>query len=218
MLRRFLYGAEEEETEEETEETESTEESEDTKQLTASELEKITARASDKGSRRALKTLAEELGFKGVGELKEFAKTQKEAEAEKLDEQTKATQEATRSQKEYEAKMAELADKELDLIISQQIVAKGVTDPKRTARIAALVRFDLEDDLSEEEWSEAVTETLQAVTEDMPELFTGAKGKGHGSGDGGAHGESEEEDDDRTAFEKKLRDEAKAKGLVEYTG
>jgi hypothetical protein len=194
MIHRFLYGAA----------------GEDDKKDDGQE------RAADKSKRKALRDLASETGFDNMTDLKEFIDSKKKAEDDALDEQTKALQEAERVKKEYEAQMSDLADERLALRISQAVLAAGVSDPKRSDRISALVRLDLEPDLSEDDWNEAITDSLQSVTEDMPELFKGPAGMG--SGDGGSKGKSKEDGDEQEAFEKQLREEALARGLVQFPG
>ena len=186
------------------------------REISQSELDKMTARAADKAVRKARREMASDMGFENLGNLKEFVEGKQAADEAATDEQTKALQEAERSKKESEAATSALAEKSLNLTISMQVVAAGVADEKKVQRIAALVREDLDSDLLSDEdgWDEAVGSALHDLQEDMPELFIKA---GVGSGDGGAHGKSTEvltEEEKVAASEKVLRDEYEAKGLV----
>lgn len=216
MIRKLfpLWGAEGDDDDPEVEETSTTDES---RSITTSELEQMTARAADKASRKARREIASDLGFDSLVELKEYVSTVKKAEVEAQDEQTKALQEAERSRKEFEAKMADLTEQRLNLLITQKVVGAGVGDPKRSSRIAALVRDDLDPEVFVEEdaWDEAVTAALQAVKADMPELFAKS---GVGSGDGGAHGKSTDETDESAEKEKQLTTHYLNRGMVEYPG
>lgn len=216
MIRKLfpLWGAEGDDDDPEVEETSTTDES---RSITTSELEQMTARAADKASRKARREIASDLGFDSLVELKEYVSTVKKAEVEAQDEQTKALQEAERSRKEFEAKMADLTEQRLNLLITQKVVGAGVGDPKRSSRIAALVRDDLDPEVFVEEdaWDEAVTAALQAVKADMPELFAKS---GVGSGDGGAHGKSTDETDEGAEKEKQLTTHYLNRGMVEYPG
>lgn len=212
MKRLFLlWGNEDGEEEETTEEVEETTE-EETKSITTKELEQMTARAADKATRKAKRELASTLGFDNMAGLTEFITTQKASIDEATDEQTKAVQEAERKSKEFDARMSDIAERELLLSISQAVVGAGVADPKKVQRVSALVRDDLEPDvLDEDDYSGAVGDALQALREDMPELFAKSS---TGSGDGGAHGKSTDDDDDAAAKDKQLIESYEKQGLV----
>ena len=94
-----------------------------TRNMTADEIEKMTARSADRASRKAVKSLAEEFGFEGIGQLKDWVTTQREAETDALDEQEKATQDAVRSKKEYEAQKSDLVSDRLDIAVEKQVLA-----------------------------------------------------------------------------------------------
>lgn len=186
----------------------------ETRVITTDELEAMTARSADRATRKAKKELASSLGFESLTELNEYVSAQKKAEEAAQDEQTKALQEAERAKKEYEAQISNLADQRLALSIDRAVIGAGIGDPKRAARIAALVRDDLESDVLEDEegWEEAITAALQAVKADMPEMFAKS---GFGSGDGGSKGKSTD-DDDGAEKEKQLVGHYQQKGMVEY--
>ncbi len=221
MIRRLfpLWGAEDDGEDDGGEGGESTptpEEKPEVREISQSELDKMTARAADKAVRKARREFASDMGFENLGNLKEFVEGKQAADDAATDEQTKALQEAERSKKESAAAMSALADKSLNLTISMQVVAAGVADQKKVQRIAALVRDDLDSDLLSDEdgWDEAVGSALHDLKEDMPELFIKA---GVGSGDGGAHGKSTEElteEEKEAASQKQLVEEYEAKGLI----
>lgn len=217
MIRKlfFLWGAaEDEDGDDDSSKTPAEESPPSTRELTKEEMSAMTAQAADKASRKTRREIAADLGFDSMKELKVFVDSQKEAAQSALDEQTVALQEAERTKKEYEAAMSSLASQRLSLLISQQVVAAGVADSVKTKRIAALIRDDLDPDVLEDEeaWEASVTDALQSVQDDMPELF--AKAGGVGSGDGGAHGKSTEDKDPAAEKRKQLRDEFEKKGLI----
>ena len=187
-----------------------------TRNMTAEEIEKMTARSADRASRKALKTLAEDFGFEGTGQMKDWVTSQREAETDALDDQEKATQDAERSKKEYDALKSDLTSDRLGIAVEKQVLAAQVSEPKKVSRIAALVRMDLDPDIlnSESDWEEAITEALSSVKDDTPELF--AVSKGFGSGDGGAQGDSTKDEDKEAAATKKLEDEFTSRGLIQY--
>jgi hypothetical protein len=158
------------------------------------------------------------MGFDSMKDLQSFVDTRKEAETDALDEQTKALQDAERSKKEYEAQLSDLSGERLKLKISQQVITAGVADEAKARRIAALVRDDLDSEVLDDtdNWDQAITDALQSVQDDMPELFIKA---GVGSGDGGAHGDSDKkltDEEKAAASEKVLIDEYEAKGLIHH--
>lgn len=207
-----MYGAEGEEAEEEKVEGEVSEEEEpETRELTAKEVEAMLARASGRGERRAIKRLAKELGFGGVGEMKEFVASQKEAaDAAKSDEQ-KRLEAADKKSARAEAEAGKLQDDRLMVAVERAIVREGVTEQKKLDRLATLVWAELDDELEEEEWPDAITEAVSTIKADMEEMFTGRKPSG--SGDGGAEGPSKPQgEQDRE--EKQWEEEYRRKGLV----
>lgn len=185
----------------------------ETRTITTKDLEAMTARAADKATRKAKRELASTLGFDNAAGLQEFVETQKAAQDEATDEQTKVLQEAERSKKEYEAGKSDLSEQKLQLSISMAVVSAGLSDPKKVQRVAALVRDDLDEDvLDEDDWSGAVAEALKELQGDMPELFVKS---GHGSGDGGAQGGSTQTDEEKAAAEEKqLIESYEKQGLV----
>lgn len=213
-----LFGAEDEpETEEAGSEEEESEESTETRQVTAKELETMTARAADKASRKSKRDLAVEYGFENFGAFKEFIDSSKQAQESAQTEQERKLAEAEKSQKDYEAKARDLARKELNLQVSTAVVGAGVSDKKRIDRIAALVQMGLDPEILEDEdaWDEAITASLQEVKTDMPELFS--KAGSAGSGDGGARGGSAPKTDEEAEAQKALQDKYLKRGLVVYS-
>lgn len=187
----------------------STEES--TRTLTSAELEAMTARAASRGSRKAVKTLRDELGFESVDEMKAFIQAKREAEQEALSDQEKATKAAEAKALEAEAEKNAASALRRSVLIERQIVRAGVTDEKKTERIATLVHAELDPDLDSDEWNEAMVTAVASLEKDMPELFAGKRPAG--SGDGGAQGESIHETDDDADREKALIAEYAARGL-----
>lgn len=218
MIRKLflLWGAEDDGSDDDdTGKPDSSDSAPSTREVTEKDLEDMMARAADKAARKARREIASDLGFESIGSLKDFVGSKKQAEDDAQDEQTKALQEAERTKKEFEAAMADLVDQRLSLQVSQAVMTAGVSDPAKAKRIAALVRDDLDDDLSDEEtWDGSITEALQSVQADMPELFAKPP---VGSGDGGAHGDSTKDDDPEAAREKQLVDEYASKGFIEHT-
>ncbi len=188
-----------------------------TKELTAEEIEKMTARAADRSARKARKNLAEELGFDDLNTFKDWVTSQREAEKEAMDEQSRAIQEAEEAKREADALRNNLVSDRLDLAVQRHVIASGVTEEKKLQRVTALVRLDLDPDIvnDEETWDEAITEALTAVKEDTPELF-GASSQSYGSGDGGARGGSVKEEDKEAENRKKLEKEFADRGLIPY--
>lgn len=222
MIRKYLFpfwGAEEE-GEEEEEATPPTPPEPPTRELTAEEIEKMTARAADRSARKARKDLATELGFEDYSKFQTWVKAQRDAEKEALDDKDRAIQEAKDAKAAAEALLNNLASERLDLAIQRQVLGAGVSDAKKVQRVAALVRLDLDADLinDEEAWEEAVTEALTSVKEDAPELFGVPGPQGHGSGDGGARGRSTSEPDTEAERIKKLEKEFADRGLIAYDG
>lgn len=216
MIRKlFLIGAEDDEEVTEESEEKSPETKDTSRTLTSDELEQMTARAADKAKRKQLRDLASEFGFSNAAELKAFVESKKTADQDALDEQTKAVQEAERTRKEYEAKQSVLVERELELAITRQVIAAGVSDSKRIDRITALIKLDLDPELIEDEesWDETIAATLTAARTDVPELFGKAS---QGSGDGGARGPSTEDTDEAATREKQLRDEYTNAGFIPY--
>lgn len=211
-----LWGADgSDEGEEGSEGEESGEESKEdsTRTLTSKELESMTARAASRGSRKAVKTLRDELGFESVDELKAFIASQRKAEEEALSDQEKATKAAEARTLEADAEKLAAGALRRSVQIERQIVRAGVTDEKKTERIATLVQAELDSDLTPEEWDEALATSVGSLQKDMPELFAGAK-RPAGNGDGGATGESQLDPDDEAEREKVLIDEYAKRGLT----
>ncbi len=213
----FLQGAEDEPEVDETDETPETEESPETREVTAKELESMTARAAERASRKRQKELASEYGFDSWGKFKEWIETQQQAQQEAQSEQERQLAEAEKTRKDYEAKAAELARKNLELQVQTAVVGAGITDKKRIDRIAALVQMGLDPDILEEEdaWEQAITSALQEVRDDVPELFAKAGGS-PGSGDGGAHGPSTPPGNEEAERQKQIEDRYRSRGLVSY--
>lgn len=189
-----------------------------TKELTAEEIEKMTARAADRSARKARKNLAEELGFEDLNTFKDWVTTQREAEKEAMDEKDRAIKEAEEAQREAEALRNNLVSDRLDLAVQRHVIASGVSDEKKLQRVTALVRLDLDPDIvnDEEGWDEAITDALTAVKEDTPELFGDPGQKGYGSGDGGARGPSDKDEDKEAEKRKELEQEFADRGLIPY--
>lgn len=218
MIRKYLllWGAEDDDTGDGEDPPEIVTEP-STKELTAEEIEKMTARAADRSARKARKSLAEELGFEDLNTFKDWVTSQREAEKEALDDQSRAIQEAEEAKREAEALRNNLVSDRLDLAVQRHVVASGVSDEKKLQRVTALVRLDLDPDIvnDEETWDEAITDALTSVKEDTPELF-GASSQSYGSGDGGARGGSVKEEDKEAENRKKLEQEFADRGLIPY--
>lgn len=212
-----LWGAEDESDDQEEKTEETSEETSETREVSASELEKMTARAADKATRKSRKDFAAQHGFESFSQLEEFIKSQKQAQQESLDETEKALQEADRTKKEFEARQSDLRDRELELAISTAIVGAGIAAPERIKRITALVQMDLEPEVKDDQdsWPDAITSALQEVKDDMPELFSAKVGSA-GSGDGGARGKSEQDRDEKAEKEKQLEENYARRGMVLY--
>lgn len=185
--------------------------------LSADEIDAMVARAASRGSRKAMKDLASELGFDSAGSLKEWvAGQQQAAEAQKTEEQ-KVLEQARRASQEAEETKRVLARQRLDLSIERAVLRAGVADEKKSSRIATLVKADIDDeiDLSDEAvWLDAITVALESVKSDAPELFNHRAG--FGSGDGGATGGSATDDDKhlRATQEEEWDKEFASKGWV----
>ena len=182
--------------------------------LTDDELEKITARAADRAGRGAMKALAEELGFDSTSKLKEYVTERKKAqEAAKTAEQ-KAEDARKAATASAETQSAELREDRLMLAIERAVVAEGVGDPKKSKRLAAMLRTELtrEDiDLDDEGgWTSAIEAAVSTVKTDSPEFFRGAK-TDHGGGDVTSGGPSKPDAKPGETFAK----EYEAKGLVQ---
>lgn len=189
-----------------------------TRELTAEEIENMTARAADRASRKARKDLAAEFGFESQSDMKDYLRAKTEADKEAMDEKDRAIAEAEEARREAEALRSNLASDRLDTAVLRHVVSAGVSDEKKLSRITALVRLDLDEDVvnDEESWEEAITEALSSVKEDTPELFGGSGAKGHGSGDGGARGDSTTDPDTDAERDKKYTEQFEGKGLVSY--
>lgn len=219
MIRKYLllWGAEDDDESGEGEEPQIVTEP-STKELTAEEIEKMTARAADRSARKARKSLAEELGFEDLNTFKDWVTAQREAEKEAMDSQSRAIQEAEEAKREAEALRNNLVSDRLDLAVQRLVVASGVSEEKKLQRVAALVRLDLDPDIvnDEDSWDEAITEALTSVKEDAPELFGVSGQSGHGTADGGARGPSTPEPDTEAEYRKKLEKEYADRGFIPY--
>lgn len=180
--------------------------------LTSEEIDKMVARAADRGSRKAVKTLASELGFENVGELKDFVSGRMEAEEAEEDEARKAAAAVDKAKADLAKEKADMAAERLRLSIEREVLRSGVTDEKRAARISTLVRADLDPTLDEEDWAESISDLLGEMKEDTPELF--GKAASHGSGDGGTTGGSDTSDDSAAQQVKAWEQEMAQKGFV----
>lgn len=186
-----------------------------TRSLTTDELEKMTARAADRASRRATKALAEELGFETVGQLKEWASETKEAQEEAKSEDEKAREELARRTAEAEKAQRQLRTQRLSVEIDKAIVRAGVTDEKKLDRLQTLVYAEVAESDDEDAWVSEIEEALDGLKTDMPELFSGKKS--HGSGDGGSRGPAGSDDSDESEEEEEAwRDEYARKGMIEH--
>jgi len=184
---------------------------EESRTLTSAELEAMTARAASRGSRKGVKSLRDELGFESVDEMKAFVEAKRKADLEAQSEEEKATKAAADAVKAAEAEKIAASALRRQLVVERQIVRAGVTDEKKTERIATLLHADLDSDLEPDEYADAVDTAIEGLKADMPELF--ATKKVAGSGDGGARGDSEGETDDDADREKALIAEYAARGL-----
>lgn len=223
MSRKHLFpfwGAEDDDPEEEEGSPPQPSPEPSTRELTAKEIEQMTARAADRSARKARKDLATELGFEDFGKFQTWVQAQQAAEKEALDEKDRAIQEAKEAQAQAEALRNNLASERLDIAVQRQVLAAGVSDEKRMSRVAALVRLDLDPDLinDEDAWDEGIAEALSSVKEDAPELFGTQSPGGPGSGDGGARGRSTVTPDKEADERKKLEKEFADRGLVSYDG
>jgi len=179
--------------------------------LTSKELEAMTAKAASRGGRKATKALRDELGFESVEDMKAFIASKRQAEEQELSDQEKATKAAEATKAEAEAEKLAASALRRSVLIERQIVRAGVTDEKKTERIATLVQAELGSDLDPDEWNEAMKAAVASLEKDMPELFAGKRSAG--SGDGGAKGGSTTETDDEAEREKALIAEYAARGL-----
>ena len=208
-----LYGSEGEEGSEEEAgngEEEGKEKEPETRTLTAAELESVAARAAGRGSRKATKELAKELGFDSVAAMKDFVGAQKKAQDEAKSDDEKAKEETATEAAGLAEDRALVRTERLDLAIQRAIVATGISEQKKLDRIAALIRDELDPDLEPDDWDEGVKVAIETLKEEWPELFTPAK-TDHGSGDGGAGGSSTK--DETEEEEKRWSKEYAAKGL-----
>lgn len=208
-----LYGAEDEETSEEKgSEEEGSEEGEpQARTIPADELEAMLARASGRGERKATKRLAKELGFDSVAAMKDFVAQEKQAADDAKTEEQKRLEEADKRERAAAAEEEKLRDERLMVKIERALVAEGVTEEKRLDRLATLVWSELEDELEEDEWAEAIDTAVTALKTDMAESFTGRKVTG--TGDGGAEGPSTP-GDETTKQEEGWEREYQKKGLT----
>lgn len=188
-----------------------------TKEMTAEEIEKMTARAADRAARKARKNLADELGFENLDAMKGFVSERQAADKDAMDEQARAVADAAEAKKEYQTLQANLVSDRLDIAVQRQVLASGITEDKKVSRVAALIRLALEPDVISEEdtWEEVITDALSSVQEDVPELF-GSQGSGFGSGDGGARGASDKPEDLEAARRERLEKQFASKGLIQY--
>jgi transposase-like protein len=184
--------------------------------LSAEEIDSMVARASSRGSRKAMKDLASELGFDTAGALKEWVSEQREkADAAKSEEQ-RVLEEARAASQDAAQQRRELANERLALRIERAVIRAGVSDPKKSSRIATLVKADInsEIDLDEDDaaWDTPIADAIESVKSDAPELFN--QRAGFGSGDGGATGGSTADDEEQTraAQEEQWTKEYAAKG------
>ena len=183
---------------------------EESRSLTSSELEKMTARAASRGSRKALKDLRSELGFDDMDALRGFITERQEADEDAKSDQDKALQEFEDLKSSTRDTLTEAKGIRLDAFIERAIIRAGVADDKKAARIATLVHADLDTDLDAEELAEALSTAIDGLKADMPELFATS---GTGSGDGGSKGSSTGDDDKDADREKKILAEYARRGL-----
>jgi hypothetical protein len=181
--------------------------------LSEEELSKITARAADRASRSARKKMAEDLGFDSVSALNDWAKAQRDEADAKKSESDKAAEKLATDQKAATQERLDNARDRRQVKIERAIIRTGVVDEKKVDRLLTLVEADIEvgDD---EDLDSQITEALESLKGDMPELF--ALKKGHGSGDGGSEGGSDDDTDDGESEEEKAwREEYEARGPIE---
>ncbi len=183
---------------------------EDTRSLTSTELEKMTARAASRGSRKALKDLRSELGFDDMDALKGFIVERRTADEDAKSDQDKSLQEFEDLKSSTRDALSEAKGIRLDATIERAVIRSGVTDGKKAARISTLVHADLDTDLDAEDLAEALSTAIDGLKTDMPELFASS---GSGSGDGGSKGSSKGDSDEDADREKKILAEYARRGL-----
>ena len=204
-----LWGAEGDDDTDDSDDSDSGSQQE-TRVLTSEELEKMTARAASRGSRKALKDLKEELGFTDMDALKSFILETKKVEEASQSEQDKALIELEELKASARDALSMAKGQALDATIERQIIRAGITDDKRASRISTLIHADLDTDLEAEELAEALSAAIEGLKSDMPELFVTP---GVGSGDGGSKGSSKGDDDKGADQEKKWEAEYARRGL-----
>jgi hypothetical protein len=183
---------------------------EESRSLTSTELEKMTARAASRGSRKALKDLKSELGFDDMDALKGFIIEKREADDAAQSDQDKAVAEFEDLKSSTRDALSEAKGIRLDATIERAIIRAGVIDDKKAARISTLVHADLDTDLDAEDLAEALSTAIEGLKTDMPELFVIS---GTGSGDGGSKGSSQGDSDEDADREKKILAEYARRGL-----
>lgn len=183
-----------------------------TRVLTEEEINKMVTRAADRGSRKAAKALAQDLGFETVGEAKTWFAEQRAAEEADKSEEAKVLEEARKATAESEALQARMRADRLSLRIDREVLRAGIVDEKRAARIATLVKADLDSDIDEDDWSDSISTLLGEMKEETPELF--GKSASHGSGDGGASGDTGTSTD-QEKLEQQIADEYKSMGFIQ---
>lgn len=184
----------------------------ETRILTEEEINRMVTRAADRGSRKAAKALAQDLGFDSPSEAKAWFSEQQAAADATKSEETKALEEARAAAAEAEVIVANARNDRLALRIDREVLRAGVTDEKRASRIATLIRTDLDPDLEEDDWTDNISTLLEEMKDETPEMF--GKPASHGSGDGGATGNSSTSNDQEKR-EEQWAAEWRAKGFIE---
>jgi hypothetical protein len=173
-----LYGADEEDAESPSEETPP-----QTQELSAEELEKMAARASDRGGRKAVNKLTEEAGFSSRQEMLDYIKAQREREDSEKSELEKAQTVAQSKLSEAQSLVESVQAERFDLAIERRVIRAGVADEK-VERIVTLIKSEI-GDTDPDAWNEDIEAALESVREDLPELFGKSSSATTGSGDGG---------------------------------
>lgn len=147
--------------------------------LTQEQLTAKLTREADSARRAERAKLAEELGVKDMGALKDLLATLQAAEDAKLDEGDRKIKDA----EAREVKALEREAKANALVrtaaVTLGLVQAGVTDPAAQAEVAVLVERKLATAAGEDPTAEEVQEAVAKVKETLPALFAApAEGDG----------------------------------------
>lgn len=135
------------------------------KAFTQAQVNRISAREKDEGRRAGKRELLEELGLEDADTLKEMVAAHKTTQESQKSDLQKAEQDRDKAKRDAEEAKAEAKQVRFDSKVKDMLLEAGIP-AKSARRVAGMLNG-----LTAESDDDAITEEIEALQEDFPNLF-----------------------------------------------